>query len=174
LDILLLSGTFITQAAINPYRFIHHDVIGAAVFAFLLGIYLSLGPLYFIYLLHHYCFPNNAVNNENALEQMKQFFSRLFPFGKGLVHDYWAGNIWAIYIFVFKCLLFLALQRFLPLLPFHNAFKKGLPDMTPAISAVLSLISVAPALICAYKVAAISLEKPLKTALFFLHAIVSG
>jgi alpha-1,3-glucosyltransferase len=224
LGILLLSVGFITQAGIHPYRFIHHDILGAAAFAFLLGmkhLYLSLGPLYFTYLLRHYCFRRKTVNNKNNLggnkmqqiystdgensaiqfsllrffqltlvtlvilflpyipiivftssptEQLKQIFSRLFPFGRGLVHEYWAGNIWAIYMYFSKCLRSLSYRgSFLLQTPFND----GLPDITPAVSAVLSLISLAPALFCAYKVAAISLQKPLQTPLFFLHATVS-
>lgn len=227
LGILLLSVSFITQASMNPYRYIHHDIVGGILFAFLLGmkhLYLSLGPLYFTYLLRHYCFflskADNNKNNErepknhkisssdrgnsviqfsllrffqlslvtlvmlflpylpiilytsSPMEQMKQFFSRLFPFGRGLVHEYWAGNIWAIYLFFSKCFRYLAHRGF-RLFPFCNILDDGFPDVTPAVSAVLSLIALAPALFCAYKVAAASLQKPLQTPLFFLHATVS-
>lgn len=72
--------------------------------------------------------------NRSPQEFMARLRSRLFPFGRGLVHHYWAGNIWAFYSFVGKVV--------------------RLPDVTPIHTFLLVITLQLPGLFMAWKAAA--------------------
>lgn len=92
-------------------------------------IYLYLAPAYFVYLLRAYCLGKsswlsirfaNCVKLGSAIVavfllafgpfaywgQMDQLLSRLFPFSRGLCHAYWAPNVWAMYSFTDRVLIY--------------------------------------------------------------------
>ena len=92
-------------------------------------IYLYLAPAYFVYLLRMYCLSQqtifrirfgNCVKLGTSLilvfglafgpfvywGQLDQLLSRLFPFSRGLCHAYWAPNVWALYSFADRILIF--------------------------------------------------------------------
>lgn len=100
-----------------------------AVLLCLKHIYLYLAPAYFVYLLRMYCLqPRNpllpqfsnvfklgasivgvfgiAFGPFAAWGQLEQLKSRLFPFARGLCHAYWAPNVWAIYSFLDRVLIY--------------------------------------------------------------------
>ncbi|KAJ6250651.1 dolichyl pyrophosphate protein [Anaeramoeba flamelloides] len=81
--------------------------------------------------------------------QLKAIFSRLFPFGRGLTHSYWAPNYWAIHNFLDKVLQILLGRTG------NTGFKtRGvvgdldmhivLPTITPLTTAVITLLTLIP------------------------------
>ncbi|KAF6835848.1 dolichyl pyrophosphate Glc1Man9GlcNAc2 alpha-1,3-glucosyltransferase [Colletotrichum musicola] len=110
------------------------------VFAALLcmkHIYLYLAPAYFVFLLRAYCLSPKSIFRIQffncvklgggiaaifaaafgpfaALNQIPQMLSRLFPFSRGLCHAYWAPNIWALYSFADRVLIYVAPRLNLP------------------------------------------------------------
>lgn len=116
-------------------------------------LYISLGPIYLVYLLRHYCFTNDnkfqiprfiylGVLTISTLllcflpflngHQSQQMLARLFPFGRGLCHDYPAANVWSLYMVADKVV--------------NALLAKSLPEVTPLATAVLLLLSMLPGL----------------------------
>ncbi|XP_068601137.1 dolichyl pyrophosphate Glc1Man9GlcNAc2 alpha-1,3-glucosyltransferase [Brachionichthys hirsutus] len=148
-------------------------------------IYLYVAPAYGVYLLRSYCFTQDnkdgspcwrsfsprrllalggIVASVCALSfgpfiltgQLPQVLARLFPFGRGLCHAYWAPNIWALYNTLDKALTILGVR--LQLLDEANlpraAMTGGLvresphavlPSVSPAVTLACTLLSVLPA-----------------------------
>jgi alpha-1,3-glucosyltransferase len=92
-------------------------------------IYLYLAPAYFVYLLRVYCLSPRSIFRiqfTNCLKlgvglvaiaatafgpfvywgQLDQLISRLFPFSRGLTHAYWAPNVWAMYSFTDRIMIY--------------------------------------------------------------------
>lgn len=82
-----------------------------------------------------------------GLDEIKQIMSRLFPFSRGLVHEYWAPNVWALYHFLDK-ILFIGGVRNKSL--YHvdgmNSLRI-LPNVSPGVTMILTVIGLIPLLI---------------------------
>ena len=134
----------------------------AVLFALLLTmkhLFLTLAPFYFVYLLRRYCLSWQPEPQRLQLQplrllalgmytgttllvpflpflkQLPQVATRLFPFGRGLVHDYWAANVWALYTLVQDKVL----PKLLPDL-------KPLPQVEASTCASLLLVALLPGL----------------------------
>ncbi|XP_048132670.1 probable dolichyl pyrophosphate Glc1Man9GlcNAc2 alpha-1,3-glucosyltransferase isoform X2 [Rhodamnia argentea] len=120
LGILLLSISYLSEGK---------DLAGGCLFAILLcfkHLFAVAAPVYFVYLLRR-CFRGTFVRGFGRLSalgvaviaifaaaygpfiyhgQMQQVIRRMFPFGRGLCHAYWAPNMWVFYIVMDKVLSF--------------------------------------------------------------------
>jgi len=92
--------------------------------------------------------------------QVGNVLGRLFPFKRGLTHAYWAANFWALYLFIDR-VLYYALGNIYHLDPQVLASStRGLvgdttfiilPEITPQISLIATLISMLPAMYIGFK-----------------------
>uniref|UniRef100_A0AB38ZEW0 Alpha-1,3-glucosyltransferase n=1 Tax=Oncocephalus sp. TaxID=2944721 RepID=A0AB38ZEW0_9HEMI len=178
LGILLLSVSHILNGRHNWAAF---------WFIFLIHmkhIFIYMAPVFFIYLLRNHCIIYNGdsyrwlwrkvailaaiVLAVTAVScgpyvlagQTTQLLSRLFPFKRGLTHAYWAPNIWAIYNFTDKILLFIALSLGYRMKFFLGQFTGGLvqdtvhvilPTITPRITLILTVLAITPCLVKLWK-----------------------
>lgn len=86
---------------------------------------------------------------------IKQVLSRLFPFKRGLSHAYWAPNFWAIYNIIDKSALVFASKVGVHIDATTASMTGGLvqefshsilPNITPLMTIILSVLSMIPAL----------------------------
>ncbi|KAK9812084.1 hypothetical protein WJX73_004950 [Symbiochloris irregularis] len=169
----LLLGILVWSIALIKEE---HCLLGAFLFAVLVNmkhLFASLGPLYLIYLLRHYCRGQHAVQRFLSLGiivlavcavsfgpfiahgQIKQVLERLFPFGRGLNHAYWAANVWALYTLADKVLARL-LHKTAGLASSTGGLVQTfsfavLPDIGPTTCAVLSLAAMVPVLVLTFR-----------------------
>ncbi|XWS52340.1 hypothetical protein CRYUN_Cryun11dG0059500 [Craigia yunnanensis] len=167
---LLLSISFLAQG---------RDVMGGLLFAILLcfkHLFAVAAPVYFVYLLRHYCwgglvrgFARLSVMGAVVVAvfaaaygpfvyhgQIQQVIRRMFPFGRGLCHAYWAPNFWVFYIMIDKGIAFL-LRKFGFSIPAPAASFTGglvgdasqfaiLPKITPMTTFIMVLLALSPCL----------------------------
>ncbi|KUJ19554.1 glycosyltransferase family 57 protein [Mollisia scopiformis] len=136
-------------------------------------IYLYLAPAYLVYLLRAYCLGPKSIFHIkffNALKlgtgviavfaaafgpfaiwgQIPQLLSRLFPFSRGLCHAYWAPNVWAMYSFTDRVMIYVAPRLGLPVnQEAINSVTRGLvgdtsfavlPEITASTTFALTLL----------------------------------
>ncbi|CAK9818052.1 Probable dolichyl pyrophosphate Glc1Man9GlcNAc2 alpha-1,3-glucosyltransferase [Anthophora plagiata] len=170
LGILLLAITKVSK--VNEQTSVLQGTLWFTLLLNLKHIYLYVAPVFFIWLLRSYCMSSGQffkrlfmlgsivmivliVSFGPFASQLPQVFSRLFPFKRGLVHAYWAANVWALYIAVDK-VISIILKGLGWLKITKSAVMTGglvqeqsflvLPTPTPFITFSLTLFTILPAL----------------------------
>lgn len=152
-------------------------LLGGVIFAVLVNmkhLFAALAPLYVVFLLRSYCRGPAAVAHFLSLAgsvmavcavsfgpfiasgQLQQVLARLFPFGRGLCHAYWAANFWALYSAADKALTVLLPRFGRPVAPPAAQMTGGLvgvsefavlPQVSPAAALGLSAAAMLPCLV---------------------------
>ncbi|GMH00655.1 hypothetical protein Nepgr_002494 [Nepenthes gracilis] len=160
------------------------DLLGGFIFAILLcfkHLFAVAAPVYFVYLLRHYCCGGLVRGFWRILTmgtvvmavfavafgpflyhgQIQQVIHRMFPFGRGLCHAYWAPNFWVFYILFDKILAFLLRKVGFKTQRAGASFTGGLvgdsspfsvlPQITPLVTFTMVLLTMLPCLFKAWK-----------------------
>ncbi|CAH9097833.1 unnamed protein product [Cuscuta epithymum] len=175
LGILLLSLSALEEGK---------DLLGGFLFAVLLcfkHLFAVAAPVYFVYLLRHYCrggwfkgigrlaLMGSVVISVFAAAfgpfmhygQIHQVLNRMFPFGRGLCHAYWAPNFWVFYILLDKVVAFILTKFGFTISAPTASFTSGLvgdsspfavlPRVTPLTTFGMVLLALIPSLVKAWK-----------------------
>lgn len=157
-------------------------------------LYITVAPAYFFYLLRRCCFIRNASSQDlkfshlrfaclaitvvtvivvpfipfaiHGTDQIVQIFRRLFPFQRGLCHDYWAGNVWALYMSFEKVVRFMCKG----MIGTHIHF----PELTTNQVGVILLFSLIPSMTLAWKAASLQDSAAKQQTLFVLSIVYAS
>ncbi|XP_031110481.1 probable dolichyl pyrophosphate Glc1Man9GlcNAc2 alpha-1,3-glucosyltransferase [Ipomoea triloba] len=176
----LLGLLLLSLSALEEGR----DLLGGFLFAILLcfkHLFAVAAPVYFVYLLRHYCrgglfkgFGRLVLMGSVVVAvfaaafgpfiyygQIQQVLRRMFPFGRGLCHAYWAPNFWVFYIILDKVLAFILVKLGFNIQAPTASFTGGLvgdsspfavlPTVTPLITLGMVLLALVPCLLKAWK-----------------------
>ncbi|XP_057980938.1 probable dolichyl pyrophosphate Glc1Man9GlcNAc2 alpha-1,3-glucosyltransferase [Malania oleifera] len=161
------------------------DLMGGFVFAVLLcfkHLFAVAAPVYFVYLLRHYCWKEGLCRGFGRVlmmgsvvvavlavafgpfvyhGQIQVVIRRMFPFGRGLCHAYWAPNFWVFYIVLDKGIAVLLRTLGFGIQAPAASFTGGLvgdsspfailPQVTPLTTFVMVLLAISPCLSKAWR-----------------------
>jgi alpha-1,3-glucosyltransferase len=99
-------------------------------------------------------------------DQLSQIIKQLFPWQRGLCHDYWAGNIWALYLGLekmMKCILWIVkfmernisssgCKSILTLIEYYILPTPPFPTISPFMTAICLLVGLIPSMYCSWKI----------------------